>query len=60
MNVTDQALAQAIILGRLIKPASEHSTWKRLRKQTALVELLPVDLATIGKDPHIGIVLLLE
>jgi len=51
MNVTDQALAKAIILGRLIKPASEHSTWKWLRNQTALVELLPADLINIGKDP---------
>jgi len=38
-------------LGRLIKPASEHSTWRWLRKQTALVELLPADLGNIGKDP---------
>ena len=51
LNVNQQALAKAIILGRLIKPASERSTWKWLRKQTALVELLPVDLSDIGKDP---------
>ena len=62
MNNTQQALAKAIIVGRLIKPASEHSTWKWLRKQTAHVELLPVDLRDIGKDPlyEIGDCLLLH
>lgn len=62
LNVNEQALAKAIIVGRLIKPASEHSTWKWLRKQTALLELLPNDLGTIGKDPlyEIGDCLLLH
>jgi transposase len=62
LNLTEQALAKAIIIGRLINPASEHSTWKWLRKQTALVELLPVDLKDIGKDPlyEIGDLLLLH
>ncbi|MDA8226928.1 MAG: IS1634 family transposase [Desulfitobacterium hafniense] len=62
LSLTEQALAQAIIVGRLINPASEHSTWKWLRKQTALVELLPADLSQIGKDPlyEIGDLLLLH
>lgn len=62
LNLTEQALAKAIIIGRLIKPASERSTWKWLRKQTTLVELLPVDLKDIGKDPlyEIGDILLLH
>lgn len=51
LSLKEQSLAQSIIIGRLIKPASEHSTWKWLRKQTALIELLPTDLSQIGKDP---------
>lgn len=51
LTLKQQALAEAVIVGRLIKPASEHKTWHWLRKQTSLLELLPFDLSEIGKDP---------
>ena len=62
LSLFQQALAKAVIIGRLIKSGSELSTWHWLRKQTALLELLPVDLQEIGKDPiyEIADVLLLH
>lgn len=43
------ALAKAVIIGRLVAPASDHRTWRWFRQGTALAEILPVDL-TSGKD----------
>lgn len=45
-----QALAQAVVIGRLVAPASDLATWNWLKHQTALLELLSVDLSGIGKD----------
>lgn len=44
------SLAKAIIIGRLVAPASDYGTWQWLRKRTALIEMLPVDLTNAGKD----------
>lgn len=44
------SLAKAIILGRLILPQSEISTWRWFQNNTALVEMTPVDLSGVGKN----------
>jgi len=49
-SVQEQALAQAVIVGRLVAPSSDLATWHWLRQQTALLELLPADLSRISKD----------
>lgn len=47
---TEQALAEAVVVGRLVAPFSDLASWRWLRERTALVEMLPVDLSKIGKD----------
>ncbi|MDY0405023.1 hypothetical protein P5G51_006160 [Virgibacillus sp. 179-BFC.A HS] len=47
---TEQALAEAAVVGRLIAPSSDLASWRWLRERTALVEMLSVDLSHIGKD----------
>ena len=49
-SLQEQALAQAVIVGRLVAPSSDLATWHWLREQTALLELLPADLTRISKD----------
>jgi transposase len=44
------SLAKAVIIGRLVAPASDYGTWQWLHKRTALTEMLPVDLTNTGKD----------
>ena len=44
------SLAKGIVIGRLVAPASDYGTWQWLRKRTALLEMLPADLTTVGKD----------
>jgi len=44
------ALAKAVIIGRLVAPASDRRTWRWFRRGTALAEILPVDLTAAGKD----------
>lgn len=50
LSTKQQALAQAVVIGRLVAPSSDLASWNWLRNQTALVELLPVDLSSIRKD----------
>ncbi|UOF91014.1 IS1634 family transposase [Fodinisporobacter ferrooxydans] len=50
LSTEQQALAQAVIIGRLVAPSSDLASWNWLRNQTALLELLPVDLSNIRKD----------
>ena len=50
LTLSEQALAKAVIIARLIAPSSDLVTWSWLRNQTALLELLPVNLSEIGKD----------
>lgn len=49
-SAREQALAQAVIIGRLVAPSSDLAAWTWLRSQTALLEWLPVDLSRIRKD----------
>ena len=44
------ALAEAVILSRLISPCSDLASREWLLNRTALLELLPYDLKGIGKD----------
>ena len=44
------SLAKAVILGRLIYPQSELSTWKWFQNSTALIEMTHVDLLGCGKN----------
>jgi transposase len=50
LSLEQRALAKAVIIGRLVAPGTELSTWQWLTCRTALTELLPVDLSEIGKD----------
>lgn len=50
LTLSQQALAKAVVIARLIAPSSDLATWKWLRNQTALLELLPVNLSEVGKD----------
>lgn len=49
-TVRERALAQAVIIGRLVAPSSDLAAWNWLRSQTALLEWLPADLSRIRKD----------
>ena len=50
LSLTEQSLAKAVIIARLIAPTSDLATWGWLRHQTSLLELLPVNLSQVGKD----------
>jgi transposase len=50
LSVTETALAEAVVVGRLVAPDTELATWRWLKTRTALLELLPVDLQNVGKD----------
>jgi len=47
---TQQALAEAVVVGRLVAPSSDLATWAWLRSRTALSELVAGDLSHVGKD----------
>ncbi len=49
-DVKELSLAKAVILARLLAPDSDYGTWRWLGQRTALAEMLPVDLTTVGKD----------
>ncbi len=42
------ALAEAVVMGRLVEPGSELHTWEWLRKRTALTELLNEDVTRVS------------
>lgn len=46
----EQALAEAVVISRLIDPGSDLNTWSWLTQRTALTEMLDVNLQGIGKD----------
>ena len=50
LNDRQVALAKGTIIGRLIAPDSDSATLKWLKKCTALVELLGVDISNAGKN----------
>ena len=49
-SLIEQSWAQAVIIGRLIHPASERQTEYWLKKNTSLLEMLEVDLSNAGKN----------
>ena len=49
-NLKQLSIAKAVILGRLIHPQSEISTWRWFKNCTSLIEMTPVDLTDTGKD----------
>jgi transposase len=50
LSKKEQALAEAVVVARLVAPSSDLSAWNWLRNQTSLLEMLSVDLSKIGKD----------
>ncbi|MFZ3132479.1 MAG: IS1634 family transposase, partial [Desulfosporosinus sp.] len=50
LSLSEQSWAQAVVLGRLIEPASERQTEYWLKKKTSLLEMLEVDLSDMGKN----------
>jgi transposase len=50
LTPTEIALAETVVVGRLVAPDTEIATWRWLKTSTALLDLLPVDLGPIGKD----------
>jgi hypothetical protein len=46
----ERALAQAVVVGRLVAPASDLATIHWLKERCALIELLKDDLSEVGKD----------
>jgi transposase len=49
-DLKELSLAKSVILARLLAPDSDYGTWHWLCQRTALAEMLPVDLTTVGKD----------
>lgn len=49
-DLKELSIAKAVILGRLIHPQSEISTWRWFQQSTALIEMTPIDLSSVGKD----------
>jgi transposase len=50
------ALSKAVIIGRLVSPGSDLSTYKWFQSRSSLNELLHTDLANTGKDKFYEIV----
>ncbi len=46
----EQALAAAVIWGRLIKPGSDLSTWRWLQNSTSLPDFFPINISRAHKD----------
>jgi transposase len=49
-NPKQTSLAKALIIGRLIHPASELETWNWFNNQTSLNEMTPVNISGLGRD----------
>jgi transposase len=50
LTATEIALAETVVVGRLVAPDTEIATWRWLKNRTALLDLLPIDISPIGKD----------
>jgi transposase len=55
-NKKQLALSKAVIIGRLISPGSDLSTYKWFQNRSSLNELLATDLSSVGKDMFYEIV----
>lgn len=50
LSARERSLAEAVVLGRLIKPGSDLRTWRWIRERSAISELTEVSLEKIKKD----------
>ena len=50
LSLREISLAKAAIIGKLIHPGSDLAIWNWLRNETALLEMLSVDLSSLGKN----------
>lgn len=50
LTVRQIALSAAVVIGRLIRPASDFSTWNWIRDHSAITELSGYPVSRIGKD----------
>jgi len=50
LDPRQRSLAQAVVVGRLVKPNSELATWNWFKKNSALPELLDEDLEGVCKN----------
>lgn len=46
----EKSLTKIVVMGRLIKPGSDRSTWEWYRSQSSLRELLPTDEEEVGRN----------
>jgi hypothetical protein len=49
-NAYQRDLARAVIVGRLLQPGSDLSTWRWMRNSSSLPDFVPSDLEKAGKD----------
>ncbi|MEA1928429.1 MAG: IS1634 family transposase [Candidatus Auribacterota bacterium] len=49
-SARERSLAEAVVLGRLIKPGSDLGTWRWLRNSSSMNELTEVSLEKVKKD----------
>ena len=49
-SARQRSLAEAVVMGRLIKPGSDLSTWRWIRNKSTISELTEVSLEKIKKD----------
>jgi len=49
-NEYQRCLAEAVVIARLVEPGSERQTHEWIKKQTALTELLAIDIKKVGKN----------
>lgn len=54
-NNKEIALAEAVIVGKLIHPSSDIGCYEWLKNKTSLIEMLPFNLENVGKDSIYGI-----
>ncbi len=50
LTVRQTALAAAVVIGRLIRPASDFSTWNWIRDYSSILELTGYPVSSIKKD----------
>ena len=50
LSARERSLAEALVLGRLIKPGSDLGTWRWIRNKSTISELTEVSLEKIKKD----------
>lgn len=54
-NNKEIALAETVIVGKLISPSSDIGCFEWLKNRTSLIEMLPFNLENVGKDSIYGI-----